>query len=148
MIVCLHGEDVISHSETVEGSKEKMDIIVGSVKAFVRLCNKKDFSHLKERRLVVRQVGGFGRSDDEVERVGGEESDPVEIVGDERNRIRDVGRFLIQNSFEEDSQEEFSSTEDNPVLDNQRRKKGRRRSSDKRMMTMEKQQQMVFMLEM
>ena len=43
-----------------------MEIILGSVKAFVRLCNKKDFSHLPERRGEW-----LGRSDDRVEVVGG-----------------------------------------------------------------------------
>ena len=123
-----------------------MEIIVGSVKAFVRLCNKKDFSHLPERRLVVRQGEWLGRSDDWVEVVGGDESEPVEIGGDKRNRIRQIRRLIVKGNVavEEDSDEEFSSTEDSHVLDIQKRKIRRRRSSVKRMM----KEQLVFKLEM
>ena len=122
MITCLLSVDVLSYIATVEESRDKMDIIVGSVKAFVKLCNRKDFSHLPERRLVVRQNGGLGGSDDEEENVGEEESVPMDIVWDERHRIRDVERVVIIEHVEEDSDEEFSSTEDSPVsCDNQRK---------------------------
>jgi hypothetical protein len=117
-----------------------MDIIVGYVKAFVRLCNKKDFSHLPERKLVRK---GFGQSDDQVEVDNVDESEPVEIGGEETNRIRQMGILIMQGNVEEDSDEEFSSTEDSHVLENHNRRQRRRKSQNKRMM----KEQLLFKLD-
>ena len=130
----------------MKGAGDMINIIVGSVKAFVRLCNKKDYSHLPERRLVVdSQMGGLEVNDgiDDVE-----ESEPVEIGHYERNRIQDINRVIVQRNSESDSDEEFSSTEDSPVPGSQKRRKCRRR---RRLVSDEdtrRKEQLLFTLDM
>ena len=118
-----------------------MDIIVGSAKAFVRLCNKKDFSHLPERRLVVRQEEVMDRSDMEEAEDGGE-SEPVKIEGNKRNRICIAMGESIQGECSDDSDEEFPSTEDSPAEECRRRRRRRERISVKEI----KHEQLMFIL--
>ena len=111
-----------------------MQINVGSVKAFVRLCNKKDFSHLPDMRLVEWPGDWLDRSDhDGGDGFGGDESEPVEIAGSNTHMTR-LGRVTVQGSVEEDIDEEFSSTEDSCVSQSQKRRKEKKRL-DKRKRT-------------
>ena len=90
-----------------------MELIAGSVKAFIRLCNKKDWSHLPERRVVE----WLDSSDDGVEIVGEDETEPIAISGCRKLKTNKAGRVTKQEGWEEESDDEFSSTEDNYVKD-------------------------------
>ena len=95
---------------------------MGSLKAFVKLCNKKDFSHLDDCPAGW-QGEWFGSCDLGEEVFGGDESEPIEIAGVNRvSRKSNVGRVVVQEN-DSDSDEEFSSTEDNYVSDSQRRRR-------------------------
>ena len=103
---------------------------MGSLKAFVKLCNKKDFSHLDDWP-VGWQGEWFGRCDLGEEVFGGDESEPIEIAGVNRvSRKSNVGRVVVQEN-DSDSDEEFSSTEDNYVSDSQRRRRRKWRKTKK-----------------
>ena len=99
-----------------------MEIIVGSVKAFVRLCNTRDFSHLPYIRLVEWPGEWSGRSNHGEEVFEGDESEGI---------------------VEEDSDEESSSAEDSCVSQSQKRRKEKKRL-DKRKRT----EPLLFELEM
>ena len=120
-----------------------MEIIVGSFKAFVRLCNKKDFSHLPYISLVEWPGEWLVRSDHGEEVFGSDESEPLEIAGS-NTHISRLGRVNAQGSVGEDSDEEFSSTEDSCVSQSEKRKrrKGRKRSDERK-----KTEPLVFELE-
>ena len=118
-----------------------MEMIVGSVKAFVRLCNKKDISHLDDCP-VGGQGEWFGRCDLGEEVFGGDESEPIEIAGVNRvSRKSNVGRVVVQEN-DSDSDEEFSSTEDNYVSDSQKRRRRKWKKTYKK-----KTQPLLFNLE-
>ena len=130
-------------SQLLAGFGERMEIIVGSVKAFVRLCNKKDFSHLPYARLVEWHGEWLGRSDHVEEVFGGDESEPLKIAGS-NTHMSTLGRVTSQGSVEEDSDEEFSSTEDSFVSQSQKRK---RRNEKKRSDERKRTEPMLFELE-
>ena len=118
-----------------------MEFIVGSVKAFIRLCNKKDWSHLPERRFVE----WLDSTDIRVEVVGEDETDPIVISGCKKLKTSRGGRVTKQEGLEEESDDEFSSTEDNDVKDlNERRRRKVKRKLNKRKTA----DQLLFMLEM
>merc|ERR1712130_64424 len=124
--------------------ERSMDVMVGWVvsyaKNIVKICNKKDWSHLPTPDLVTCYVDG---DEDLTE----EESDPVEIISREKirakNRVNECvgfGRF-VTNSSDED----FSSTEDNTrgSYKEVKRRKVKRKSKDRNNM-----EQLIFKLEM
>ena len=114
---------------------------MGSLKAFVKLCNKKDFSHLDDWP-VGWQGEWFGRCDLGEEVFGGDESEPIEIAGVNRvSRKNKIGRVVVQEN-DSDSDEEFSSTEDNYVSDSQKRRRSKWRKTNKK-----KIQPLLFKLE-
>ena len=118
-----------------------MEFIVGSVKAFVRLCNKKDWSHLPERRFV----DWLDSTDVRVEVVGEDETDPIVISGCRKLKTNIGVRPTKQEGLEEESDDEFSSTEDTNVNNlNERRRRKVKRKLDKR----KNADQLLFMLEM
>ena len=119
-----------------------MQFIVGSLKAFVRLCNKKDFSHLDDWP-VGWQGEWFGRCDLGEEVFGGDESEPIEIAGvNKASRKSNVSRVVVPGHVDEDSDIEFSSTEDNYVSDSQKRRRRKWRKTNKK-----KIQPLLFNLE-
>ena len=112
--------------------------VVRYVKAFVRICNQKDWSHLPEGRLVERQVReGSGGT-------GGDESQPIVIDKNAKVRINTLERVVKQEGFETDSDEEFSSTEDIVVIGETERKKKKKKRKSK--MT-KRVDQAIFILE-
>jgi hypothetical protein len=118
-----------------------MEFIVGSLKAFVKLCNKKDLSHLDDWP-VGWQGEWFGRCDLGEEVFGGDESEPIEIAGVNRvSRINNIGRVVVQEN-DSDSDEEFSSTEENYVSDSQKKRRSKWRKTNKK-----KIQPLLFELE-
>jgi hypothetical protein len=95
-----------------------MEFIVGSLKAFLKLCNKKDFSHFDDWPVGWEEEW-FGRCDLGEEVFGGDASEPIDIVGVYRVcRKNKIGRVVVQEN-NSDSNEEFSSAEDNYVSDSQ-----------------------------
>ena len=124
-----------------------METIVGSLKAFVRLCNKKDFSHLPDRRHVGWNLEWFGRNSEEVEVVGEDESEPVKIYGTNRERAKSRHKSVtVQASNDEGSDEEFSSSEDSRVMI--LRQKRRRRKGWKNSEESQGTEQLLFVIEL
>ena len=123
-----------------------MELIVGSLKAFVRLCNKKDFSHLPDRRHVGWNLEWFERNSEEVEAVGEDESEPVKIYGNKRERAKSRHNSVtVQASNDEGSDEEFSSSEDSRVILRQKR---RRRKGWKNSEESHGTEQLIFVIEL
>ena len=124
------------------------------IKGFIKLCNKKDWSHLPERRLP-----GWGNEwawkidekwdyvDDE-DIIGEDESEPVDITSkmqNSRDRHEEESR---QCCVDEDESEEFSSTEEMSDVIRQRRKRKRGRSGRRRLRENHVTDQLVFAVEL
>jgi len=126
-----------------------MDVMVGWVvsyaKNIVKICNKRDWSHLPTPDLVTCYVDG-------VEDITEEESDPVEIISREKIRVKNrINEYVGFSRFGEEefgtnsSDEDFSSTEDNTRGSN---KEVKRRKTKRKLKSRNNMEQLIFKLEM
>ena len=122
-----------------------LDIVKESVKAFVRLCNKKDFSHLLDRVYIDFEMMETSEYWEEI--FGEDDSEPIDIVATNKQ----VKPHLVCEDpilTELDSDEEFSSTEESPLLFSVSQSSKRRRKRRKSKKTSKPEEEMMFPLDL
>merc|ERR1712060_639445 len=147
-----------------------MDKMVNLVKYFIKVCNKKDWSHLSDiredgwgdvwsmrseewtelrREQIMRGVvreEWIDRSNNETDIPSENESEPVDIHNFKPKNKSRCAKFTTKDRSieEDDSEEEFSSTEENNKVAKQRRKK----KSKKILRKSHRKEQLLFVIDM
>ena len=114
-------------------------LLLRYTKDIIQFCNTKDWSHLITPDMVTSYLS------DGQEGLGVEESEPVEIAGSVKNSCGNnkIRRVEVTKSVDDDSDEDFSTTEDITVRAGKDRRRKRRRNSRGR----NEAEQLIFMLE-
>ena len=124
------------------------------IKGFIKLCNKKDWSHLPERRLPGWGDEWAWKIDekwdyvDDEDIIGEDESEPVDITSEIKNSRDRHEEERRQCCVDEDESEEFSSTEEMSDVIRQRRKRKRGRSGRRRLRENHVTDHLVFAVEL
>merc|ERR1719192_1238045 len=91
-----------------------MEIIVEFIKGFIKLCNKKDWSHLPEKRLATwgdewtKKIEEKWDYVDDEDIIGEDESEPVDITSDIHN---------IRDRYEEERRQSCGDEEESEPVD-------------------------------
>merc|ERR1712117_255558 len=132
---------------------EGMEIIVEFIKSFIKLCNKKDWSHLQERRIRKREDDWTRKILEtkdyavlgEEDIIGDDESEPVDINCDVHRSRERCSNCKRSSCIVEAGSEEFPSTEESRHLVIQKRK---RRRGRKRLKESQRADQLLFVMDM